>query len=139
VSFETQLHVHALERERRIIASFSSGAVRPLSPATLERMPGLGHDGYLPLDEAARAMGRSREQTLDLASRGVLEAYDDGSGVRVKPAIVSMLLVGAPRPIPTRGGTPAAERVETTASEQTAPRARGQRGRRRKLAEADAA
>jgi len=47
-------------------------------------------DSFVPLDEAARRMGLSEEQTLDLAHRRVLRGVDLGFGlIYVQPAILS--------------------------------------------------
>jgi hypothetical protein len=61
-------------------------------------------DGFLPVPEAARAMGlhgdgvpgmTAEEKLLDLARRGLLEARTVGSSVYVRPAIVTRM--GEPR------------------------------------------
>lgn len=97
-TFETLHRRHEDERHQRIIERLPSRG----DPFPSRNPPGwraediLGHgDGFLPLAEAAKTLGLSEAETLDVCARGLVEGDDRGGFLYVRPAIVSVLGVEA--------------------------------------------
>lgn len=50
-------------------------------------------DGFMPLEQAARAMAVSEDEVAEMAARGILLAEMRGATLFVQPAIVSVTAV----------------------------------------------
>lgn len=91
-----RLRAHEEERHQRVIERLpSQGEPFPSrNPAgwRAEDMLACG-DGFVPLADAADALGVSEAETIEACSLGLLEWDERGRGLHVRPAVVSLLSV----------------------------------------------
>lgn len=88
-TFAAELHQHEDDRHGHIVAAVRTPTRSALPVGwRVEDVLGSG-DGFVPLAEAAEAMGLAVEEVVQMVRAGLLEA----NGNRVRPALVSVLAV----------------------------------------------
>lgn len=92
--FLDELNRQTRVRHARILFAGTPPRIDPMPPGY--RADEFCHgtrDGFLPLSEAAKQMGMTEAEVLDLAAQGVLETREAGLYLHVRPALVSILAV----------------------------------------------
>jgi hypothetical protein len=89
--FDHELRLHQQEREHRILDRATPIPSYPEGFRAEDFAGGNQTEGFLLVEDAARAMSMSKQEVMDAAAHGLLEWQEWRGRILIRPAIVTVL------------------------------------------------